>query len=196
VNPWGNQVLFSSSSGGISLFREADRSFYQADFLPKQLVGREIRAVEPAPSEPPHLWLETVIGQPGSINGQEIGRLDSDGTYRTLPRSISSFLGGAKSFYEDPSPQGTILWIAGDYGVARVDLQRGPQAQAPFGLYLREGTTTSGEQLLLPESGGTLKLPFDKRDIRLRFATDDYDDPNDARFRTKLDAFEDPGTAD
>lgn len=186
ARPWGNEVLCSYARD-IYLFREDDRSFHQAAFLPRQLVGQEIRVVQPAPSEPPHLWLETVIGAPGSIQAQEIGRLDSDGSYRTLPRSISSFLGGAKSFYEDPSPKGTILWIAGEYGIARVDLERSTQARGPFGLYLREGTTASGEQLRFPESGGTLKMPFEKRNIWLRFATDDYDDRNDVRFRTKLE---------
>ncbi len=186
AHPWGNQVLCSFASG-IYLFREQDRSFHQADFLPRQLAGREIRVVQPAPSEPPHLWLESVIGEPGSTQIEEIGRLSSDGIYRSLPRSLSSFLNGVKSFYEDASPSGTILWIAGEYGIARVELERSPQIRGPFELYLREGTTTSGEQLRLPKSGGTLKLPFKKRNIRLRFATDDYDDPNDVRFRTKLD---------
>jgi signal transduction histidine kinase/CheY-like chemotaxis protein len=194
AHSWGNQVLCSYTSG-IYLFREEDRSFQQASFFPRQLAGREIRVVQPVPSEPPHIWLETVIGRPGSIQAQEIGQLDSDGSYRTLPRSISSFLGGVKSFYEDPSPKGTILWIAGEFGVARIDLEHAPQARSPFDLYLREGTTASGEQLRLPQSGGTLKLPFEKRDIWLRFATDDYDDSNDVRFRTKLDGLNADWTA-
>jgi signal transduction histidine kinase/CheY-like chemotaxis protein/ligand-binding sensor domain-containing protein len=183
---WGNQILCSYASG-ISLFREKDRSFHKGDFFPQQLAGREIRTIQPAPSEPAHLWMETVIGEPGTIQVQEIGRLGSDGSYRALPRSISSFIGGVKSFNEDPSPSGTILWIAGEDGVARVDLERLSQTGGPFELYLREGTTASGDQLRLPQTGGTLKLPFEKRDVRLRFATDDYDDPNDVRYRTKLD---------
>lgn len=186
AHPYGNQVLCSYARG-IYLFREEDRSFNRASFFPSQLAGREIRVVQPVPSEPPHVWLETVIGEPGSIQAQEIGHLGSDGSYRSLPRSISSFISGVKSFYEDPSPRGTVLWIAGEYGVARVDLQHSPQTGRPFGLYLREGTTASGKQLRLPQSGETLKLPFEKRDIWLRFATDDYDDPSDVRFRTKLD---------
>jgi len=186
ANVWGNQVLFSSDKG-IFMFRETDRSFYQPDFIPRQLAGREIRSLEPGLSKPPHLWLETVIGELGSIQTQEIGRLDSDGSYHALPRSIPSFLGGVKSYYEEASPRGSTLWIAGEYGVVRVDLDRFPESRPGLRLYASEGTNASGKQLSLPQTGGKLELPFEDRDIRLRFATDDYDEPNEVRYRTKLE---------
>jgi signal transduction histidine kinase/CheY-like chemotaxis protein len=183
---WGNQVLFGSPKG-LFVFRESDRSFYQPDFLPRALIGREIRSVQSGLLKPPHLWLETVIEEGASTQTEEIGRLDSDGNYRALPRAVSSFLGGAKSFYEDSAQKGSTLWIAGEYGVARVDLDRFPQPRPELRLYASEGTTSSGEQLRLPQTSGTLELPFEKRDIRLRFATDDYDEPSEVLYRTKLD---------
>jgi signal transduction histidine kinase/DNA-binding response OmpR family regulator len=186
VQALGKQLLFSSDRN-IFLFRDVDRSFYQPDFIPRQIVGREIRSILAGAPEPDHLWLETVIGELGSVQAQEIGRLGSDGSYHTLPRSISSFLGKVKSFNEESSPSGSTLWISGEYGVVRVDLARSPQARPNLRLYSREGTTASGESLHLPQSGGTLELPFGKRDIRLRFATDDYDGPDEVRYRTKLD---------
>jgi signal transduction histidine kinase/CheY-like chemotaxis protein len=186
LNAWGNQVLFSSEKG-LFLFRDTDRSFYQPDFIPGLLAGREIRSLEPGLPTPPHLWLETVIGELGSSQTEEIGRLGSDGSYRALPRSIPAFLGGAQSYYEESSPGGSTLWIAGQYGIVRVDLDRFPQPRPELRLYASEGTNASGEQLRLPQAGGILELPFENRDIRLRFATDDYDEPNEIRYRTKLE---------
>ncbi|HZC36498.1 MAG TPA: histidine kinase dimerization/phospho-acceptor domain-containing protein, partial [Chthoniobacterales bacterium] len=186
VQSWGKQTLFSSDRT-MFLFRDADRRFHQTDILLRQIEGRQIHSVQACAPKPDHLWLETVIGETGSVQAQEIGRLDSDGSYHPLPRSISSFLGVVRSYNEESSPQGSTLWISAEYGVARVDLARSEQARPGLSLYLRQGTTASGERLRLPQSGGTLKLPFEQRDIRLRFATDDYDGPDEVHYRTKLD---------
>ena len=191
MQPLGNRILLGSN-GNIFLFRDVDRSFYPADFVPKQILGREIHCVQAGTSKPDHLWLESVIGESGSVQAQEIGCLDTDGSYHVLPRSISSFVGAVSSFDEEPSPQGLTLWISGEYGVARVDLDRPTQAQPTqaqpdLRLYLREATTAAGDRVRLPQNGGTLELPFEKRDIRFRFATDDYDGPDEVRYQTKLD---------
>jgi signal transduction histidine kinase/DNA-binding response OmpR family regulator len=186
VQPWGNQFLFSTD-WNVFLFRDSDRSFCRPDLLPKQIMGREIHTVQASPSDSDHLWLETIIGELGSVQTPEIGRLDRDGSYHALPRSISSVLGGVRSFYEEPLPDESTLWISGEYGaIARVDLSRSRQYH-PLKLYLREAITASGERLSLPQNGAGLELPCEKRDVRLRFATDDYDGPDEVRYRTKLE---------
>jgi len=186
VQPWGNLFLFSTD-WNVFLFRDFDRSFCRPDLLPKQIMGREIHTVQASPSDSDHLWLETIIGELGSVQTQEIGRLDRDGSYHALPRSISSVLGGVRSFYEEPLPDESTLWISGEYGaIARVDLSRSRQYH-PLKLYLREATTASGERVSLPQNGAGLELPCEKRDVRLRFATDDYDGPDEVRYRTKLE---------
>ena len=186
VQPWGNLFLFSTD-WNVFLYRDSDRSFCRPDLLPKQIMGREIHTVQASPSDSDHLWLETIIGELGSVQTQEIGRLDPDGNYHALPRSISSVLGGVRSFYEESLPGESTLWISGEYGaIARIDLGRPPQRH-PIKLYLREATTASGERVNLPQYGAALELPFEKQDLRLRFATDDYDGPDEVRYRTKLE---------
>jgi signal transduction histidine kinase/CheY-like chemotaxis protein len=186
VQPWGNLFLFSTDRN-VFLFRDSDRSFYRADLLPKQLMGREIQMVQASSCDSNHLWLETIIGELGSVQTQEIGRLDPDGSYHSLPRSISSVLGGVRSFYEEYFRDESTLWISGEYGaIARIDLGRSPQHH-PLKLYLREATADWDEQVRLPQNGAALELPFEKRDLRLRFATDDYDGPDEVRYRTKLE---------
>jgi signal transduction histidine kinase/DNA-binding response OmpR family regulator len=186
VQPWGNLFLFSTD-WNVFLYRDSDRSFCRPDLLPKQIMGREIHNVQASPADSDHLWLETIIGELGWGQTQEIGRLDRDGTYHALPHSISSVLGGVISFYEESLPGESTLWISGEYGaIARVDLGR-PSQHHPVKLYLREATTASGERVNLPQNGAALELPFEKRDLRLRFATDDYDGPDEVRYRTKLE---------
>jgi signal transduction histidine kinase/DNA-binding response OmpR family regulator len=186
IQPWGSLFLFSTDRN-VFLFRDSDRSFYRADLLPKQIMGREIHTVQATSCDSNHLWLETIIGELGSVQTQEIGRLDSDGSYHALPRSISSVLGGVRSFYEESLGDESTLWISGEYGaIARVDLGRPPQHH-PLKLYLREATTASDERINLPQNGAAFELPFEKRDLRLRFATDDYDGPDEVRYRTKLE---------
>jgi signal transduction histidine kinase/DNA-binding response OmpR family regulator len=186
VLPWGDQLLFSTDRN-VFLFQDSDRTFCRPNFLPKQIMGREIHMVQASPPESDHLWIETIIGELGSVQTQEIGRLDPDGSYHPLPRPISSVLGSVKSFYEESLPDQSTLWISGEYGaIARVDLSRAPQYH-PLKLYLREATTASGERIALPPNGAALELPCEKRDVRLRFATDDYDGPDEVRYRTKLE---------
>jgi signal transduction histidine kinase/CheY-like chemotaxis protein len=186
VQPWSNQFLFSTDRN-VFLFRDSDRSFYRADLLPKQIMGREIRMVQASSCDSNHLWLETIIGELGSVQTQEIGRLDSDGSYHALPRSISSVLGGVRSFYEEYFRDESTLWISGEYGaIARVDLGR-PAQHHPLKLYLREAMTTSDERISLPQNGAGLELPFEKRDLWLRFATDEYGGPDEVRYREKLE---------
>ncbi|MBV8586819.1 MAG: response regulator, partial [Verrucomicrobia bacterium] len=186
VQAWKDQILFSSDRN-LFLFQPTDRSFHQPDFLPKQLLGREIHVMQAGASKPDHLWLETVIGETGSVQVLEIGCLDADGTYHPLPQAISSFVGSVSSYNEEPSPRGPTLWISGEYGVARVDFTQTPEAEPNLNIYLREGMTASGEPLELPRTNSALELPFEKRDIWLRFATDNYDGPDEVRYRTKLD---------
>ncbi len=183
---WRNQVLLGSNKG-IFAFRESDKSFYQPDFIPSQIIGREIRWLETDSLDSLHLWLQTVTGEPGSVQAQEIGHLNSDGTFHALHRSISSSLGGVKSVYEESASKGPTLWIAGERGLVRVDPGKLSQARSGLRLYLSEATSVSGEPLTMPQPGRTLELPFENRDIRLRFATDDFDDPEEVRYRTKFD---------
>ena len=122
-----------------------------------------------------------------AVQTQEIGRLATDGSYQALPRAVTSFVGAVKSFNEESSPEGPTLCISGEYGVARVDLAHSQQVRPELNLYLREGTTVTGKPLPLPRDGRSLELPFGNRDIRLRFATDDYDESDEVRYRTKLD---------
>jgi|GEM_PF-1624187 len=186
VQPWGSQFLFSTDRN-VFLFRDSDRSFYRADLLPQQIMGREIHTVQASSCDSDHLWLETIIGELGSVQTQEIGRLDADGNYHALPRSISSVLGGVRSFYEEFFRDESTLWISGEYGaIARIDLGRSPQHH-PLKLYLREASAAWDEQVRLPQNGAALELPFEKRDLQLRFATDDYDGPDEVRYRTKLE---------
>lgn len=77
VQAWGKRVLFSSDRE-VLLFQEADRTFHRPDFLPKQIIGREIHCLQAGALEPDHLWLETVTGE--AIQTQEIGRLATDGS--------------------------------------------------------------------------------------------------------------------
>jgi signal transduction histidine kinase/DNA-binding response OmpR family regulator len=186
IQPWGKLFLFTNDQN-VFLFQDSDRSFCRADLLPRQIMGREIHMVQATPSDADHLWLETIIGELGSVQTQEIGRLDADGSYHSLPRSISAVLGGVKSFYEEYFRDESTLWISGEYGaIARIDLGRSPQHH-PLKLYLREATADWDEQVRLPQNGAALELPFEKRDLRLRFATDDYDGPDEVRYRTKLE---------
>jgi hypothetical protein len=74
-------------------------------------------------------------------------------------------LGFLGVFASSATAKGPTLWISGEYGVARVDFSRSPQAQPSLNLYLREGTTAAGERLRLPQNGGTLELPFEKHSL-------------------------------
>ena len=59
-----------------------------------------------------------------------------------------------------------------------------------FNLFAREATTVAGTALDLPTNGATLTVPFELRDIQIRFANDLFAGTDQTRYRLRLEGRE------
>ena len=90
----------------------------------------------------------------------------------------------------DPGSDAPILWVAGTYGIARIDTGEKLAPERPFNLFAREVSTVSGTALPLPPNGGTLTIPFNLSDIQIRFANDRFEGADQIHYHLKLDGLD------
>jgi hypothetical protein len=122
-----------------------------------------------------------------SFFGKRLSVVYTDGAVKSIPYSVPDFIGRIERFYEEIGPGNPVLWVAGTYGIARIENPQSLPSPFSFNLYAQEATTNSGEVVLAPHNGGNLRLPFTERNFRIRFATDAFAEPDQVRFRSRLE---------
>jgi signal transduction histidine kinase/CheY-like chemotaxis protein len=138
------------------------------------------------------LWvaLTTRNAPEGSFPKTKIALINSDGEFSFLPAAITKTIGDPQMIEPELASGSTILWVAGAYGIARIDTGEKLTPNRTFNLYPREASTVSGTSLPLPAEGGTLTMPFNLSDIQIRFANDRFEGAGQIRYRLKLDGLE------
>ena len=111
----------------------------------------------------------------GNFPKTRIAQIDSDGRFSFLPAAITRTIGDPTIIEAEPGSGSPILWIAGTYGIARVDTGEKLAPERSFNVFAREASTVSGTSLPLPATGETLTIPFNLSDIQIRFANDRFE---------------------
>ena len=186
--------------GRPAFITEKGISRYEADgnrFVPLREYEPVFRDYVPGRAivnraETRHLWI-TLVPRKASeegVEGSTIAGFDSSGHLSTLPAVISRTIGDPTTIIEEAAGDSSVLWIAGTYGIARIDRAELRPPVAKFTVFAREVTTVSGTPLSLPAPGKTLKLPFDLRDIQIRFANDRFAGHDQIRYQLRLEGRE------
>lgn len=176
----GDQIIFFGSGGAYFYDVSSDR------LRERKLDNHgRLAAVAPDPAND-SVWVAEMLerGQQSSPTGSSIYSINAEGKKVALPRALANFLGDVTDIFQEPNGRSSVLWIYGRNGVVRVTPPTVVKAVDPFNLYPRTVTTKVGETLNLPIAG--LTLPYAKRDINIRFATDHFNEATPVRFRTKL----------
>ncbi len=184
--PWGNQMLFKTEDG-VFLFDDRTNLFSEPEFLKKVTSHRKLEALWPGSIGTPHLYLLTSGGDSSSIFSKRISVVYANGETKNIPCSVADFVGHIEKFYDETNAPQPVLWIAGTYGLARIENPENLPQPFSFNLYAQEATTNSGSVRLPTNSGKTLRLPYSERNFRIRFATDAFADPDQVRFRSRLE---------
>jgi hypothetical protein len=79
-----------------------------------------------------------------------------------------------------------VAWIAGDYGLMRVLLDRPAFSKRKFELYPSQITTADGTPILIRD-GKELTLQYDDRDFQIRFGTDRFSVGNELYYEARLE---------
>jgi signal transduction histidine kinase/CheY-like chemotaxis protein len=186
VVPWGHQILFKTTDGAFFYDQKANR-FQELQLVSRHLGKEKLETLGVTSVAGNHVWMQTESEDPSNSNDppKQLLGLGENGEVWKLPFAVSDFIGHVEQFYEEKTKTGTLLWLAGTYGIARIENPDASTPASPIHLYAREAVTHDGNALTLPGVGRPLKLPFKKRNFRIRFATDRFDSP--VRFRTRLE---------
>jgi signal transduction histidine kinase/CheY-like chemotaxis protein len=186
IIPWGDHWLFRTEDGAY-LFDDRSNSFSEPEFLAKALTNRKLEALWAGTLGSPHICLMTSGIENSSSFGKRLSVVYTNGAVKSIPCSVPDFIGRIEKFYEEIGPGDPALWMAGTYGIARIENPESLPSPFSFNLYAQEATTNNGEAVLAPHNGGNLRLPFTERNLRIRFATDAFAEPDQVRFRSRLE---------
>ena len=184
--PWGNQLLFKTD-GGAYMYDDRTNKFSEPEFLAKAVNNQKLESLWASTIGSPHICLLTSGSENSSFVGKHLSIIYANGKVTPIPCSVTDFIGHIDKFYDEIGSQGPVLWVAGTYGVARIENPESLPQPFSFNLYAQEATTNDGEALLPPNNGGMLRLPYSERNFRIRFATDTFANPDQMRFRSRLE---------
>jgi ligand-binding sensor domain-containing protein len=101
-----------------------------------------------------HIWVRSLD------DGRALGRFQTSGRYEPLSRLITYPLGTLYDVWEDDTPAQSVAWIAGDYGLMRVDLNQPTFTHRKFELYATAVVNADGKSIPV-QQGRTLTLNYD-----------------------------------
>ena len=184
--PWGDRLLFKTDDGAY-LYDAENNKFSEPEFLARAINNRKLESMWASNVGSPHVCLLTSGSDTSSDFGKRLSVIFENGEIKSVPYTVANFIGHIEKFYDEIGEQGPLLWVAGTYGLARIENPQLLPKPAVFDLYAQEATTNNGEEVLLPNNEHLLRLPYSKRNFRIRFATDSFTGPDQVRFRSRLE---------
>ncbi|MCF3649772.1 hybrid sensor histidine kinase/response regulator [Synoicihabitans lomoniglobus] len=132
------------------------------------------------------IWVRTLRDDPeaGPWNGRVYWRISADGTWEALPFALAERVGENPMFFEEPTADGSVLWMGGNEGLVRAELPAAFLSPRSFRTVVRRVATLSGELLPLA-TAQPIALPFDQQGLAIAFATDRTDD-SEMRYQSRL----------
>jgi signal transduction histidine kinase/CheY-like chemotaxis protein/ligand-binding sensor domain-containing protein len=186
VVPWGDRLLFKTDDGAY-LYDAENNKFSEPEFLARAINNRKLESLWASSVGSPHICLLTSGSDTSSDFGKRLSVIFENGEIKSVPYTVANFIGHIEKFYDEIGEQGPLLWVAGTYGLARIENPQSLPKPVAFGLYAQEATTNLGEEVFLPNQEHPLQLPYSKRNFRIRFATDSFAGPDQVRFRSTLE---------
>jgi signal transduction histidine kinase/CheY-like chemotaxis protein len=184
--PWGDRLLFKTDDGAY-LYDAENNRFSEPEFLARVISNRKLESMWASNVGSPHVCLLTSGDDASPDFGKHLSVIFENGEVKSVPYTVANFIGHIEKFYDEIGEQGPLLWVAGTYGLARIENPQSLPKPVAFDLYAQEATTNNGEEVFLPNNPKPLQLPYSKRNFRIRFATDSFAGPNQVRFRSRLE---------
>jgi signal transduction histidine kinase/CheY-like chemotaxis protein len=182
---WQGQMLFVGDDQVWKLQASKDRLEPFA-LAAKSLPGRKIKRMDRSQLTDDYVWVSSRPPNAGPETGFEVGRLYLSGAYEPLSHAVSYPLGEINSIFDEKVDGAAVAWIAGDYGLMRVLLDRTAFSKRKFELYASQIITMDGAPIPV-QDGKALALKYDDRDFQIRFGTDHFSVADELYYETKLE---------
>jgi signal transduction histidine kinase/CheY-like chemotaxis protein len=182
---WRGKTLFVGNHRVWQLKERTDRleSFESGV---ESLPSSHIFSLQSSRVSKEYIWVISRPPDAGPAVGFEVGRLYMTG-YEPLSHAITYPLGIVYDIWEDNSDREAVAWIAGDYGLMRVVLNRPTSSSRKFELYASRILSANGRILPVRKGGGGLTLKYNDRDFEIRFGTDQFSAGNDLYYQARLE---------
>jgi signal transduction histidine kinase/outer membrane protein assembly factor BamB len=185
VCQWQGQMLFVGSGRAWRLVR-AKNQLEPFELTAKSLPGQNVQTIIRSQVTEDYVWVVSRPPYADPETGFEIGRLYASGHYEALSHIVTYPLGVINSVWDENVDGGSVTWIAGDYGLMRVLLNRPTDTRTKFDLYPSQITTADGKPIAIRD-GRELKLSYDDRDFQIRFGTDHFSVGNELYYQTTFE---------
>jgi signal transduction histidine kinase/CheY-like chemotaxis protein len=185
VCQWQGQMLFVGAGRVWRLVRGKNQ-LEPLELTAKSMPGKNVQTILRSQLTEDYVWVASRPPNADPETGFEMGRLYSSGRYEALSHIVTYPLGFINSVWDENVDGESVTWIAGDYGLVRVLLNRPTVTRRKFDLYPSQITTADGKPIAIPE-GRELKLSYDNRDFQIRFGTDHFSVGNELYYQTTLE---------
>jgi signal transduction histidine kinase/CheY-like chemotaxis protein len=182
---WQGRILFVGDDQVWTLSEGKDR-LEPFDLAAKSLPGRKIKRLEPSQLTEDYIWVTSRPPNAGPETGFEVGRLYMSGSYEPLSHAVSCPLGEINSIWDENVDGEAVTWIAGDYELMRVPLDRSASSKREFKLYPSQIVTADGVPMSI-QGGKELRLKYDERDFQIRFGTDHFSVGGELCYEARLE---------
>ncbi len=187
VFAWKGKILLCQQSG-LFLYDAENNSASPLSLSPA-LGSASIELASSGLLPPDHFWLVTNEAgrSPHLPDKRKLWIVHSDGNRKPIPNAVCDFLGEIFNIREEQSGQSKEVWIAGGFGAVKLNLDDLPKSATSFLIYPEGASSNDGKSIALPRGDETLELPFDGRDIQIRFGTDHFANANEIEFASRLE---------
>jgi signal transduction histidine kinase/CheY-like chemotaxis protein len=181
---WQGQMLFVGDDQVWKLQESKDR-LEPFGLAAKSLPGRKIRRMDRSQLTDDYVWVSSRSPHAGPETGFEVGRLYLSGAYEPLSHAVSYPLGEINSIFDENVDGEAVAWIAGDYGLMRVLLDRTAFSKRKFELYPSQIVAADGAPISVQDGKG-LRLRYADRDFEIRFGTDRFSVRDELYYEARL----------
>ncbi|HTD17169.1 MAG TPA: ATP-binding protein [Chthoniobacterales bacterium] len=185
VCEWRGQILFVGAGRAWRLVAGTNR-LEPFEWKEKSLGDRNVELIVGSQLTKDYVWICSRPPNASPETGFELGRLYASGAYQPLSHAVSFPLGIINSIWDEEVDGEPVAWIAGDYGLMRVFLDRPQFSNRTFRLYSSQITTEDGTPIPL-QDGKQLVLKYDNRDFKIRFGTDHFSVGSDLSYQASLE---------
>jgi signal transduction histidine kinase/ActR/RegA family two-component response regulator len=180
------------SRAGISRYQILENRFVPIAAFQRLFVDYVLKRAIVSSEGDRSLWVALTprVTAEGNAPKTRIAQISLDGEILFLPAAITRTIGDPSMIESETATGSPILWVAGTYGIARIDTSVKLTPDRTFNLFAREASTVSGTALPLPPPGGVLTMPFSSNDIQIRFANDRFEGADQIHYQLKLDGLD------
>jgi hypothetical protein len=116
----------------------------------------------------------------------EVGKLYQSGEYQPLSHRVTYPAGIICSIWDENIDGKPVAWIAGDYGLRRVSLDRPAFSTRTFDIYCTELVPADAPPIRV-HNGQNLDLKYDDRDFQIQFGTDHFSVGSELHYWVELE---------